>query len=169
MRGMKTYIATTVTALLVCAGIAAASDPEKTQPRNQTANAPAEAKVAPTSAAKAKKAAKPKKKAQIGHASWYGKQFHGRTTASGEDFDMYQLTAAHPTLPLGTWIKVTNFRNGKWVVVKVNDRGPYVGERILDLSYGAAQVLGFRGVERVKIEIVEPQTVAMADRFSTID
>src|SRR5687768_12194400 len=81
--------------------------------------------------------------AQIGKASWYGKQFHGRTTANGEEYNMFHFTAAHRTLPLGTWVKVTNLKNGKSVVVRINDRGPYAGNRIIDLSYAAAQSLGF--------------------------
>jgi rare lipoprotein A len=100
---------------------------------------------------------------QVGLASWYGKQFHGRTTASGEDFDMFELTAAHKKLPLGTYVKVTNLRNGKWVIVRVNDRGPYVGTRIMDLSYSAARMLNFRdGVEKVRIDLIDPPTVASA-------
>ncbi len=99
---------------------------------------------------------------QIGKASWYGKHFHGRKTASGERYDMFQFTAAHKQLPLGTYVKVTNLRNGRWVVVKVNDRGPVPQSRIIDLSYGAAQMLDMRahGVERVELDVVEPQTVA---------
>jgi rare lipoprotein A len=100
---------------------------------------------------------------QVGTASWYGKQFHGRTTASGEDFDMFELTAAHRQLPLGTYVKVTNLRNGKSIIVRINDRGPYVGDRIMDLSYGAARLLSFRdGVERVRLDVVHPETLAMA-------
>jgi rare lipoprotein A len=100
---------------------------------------------------------------QVGMASWYGKQFHGRTTASGEDFDMFELTAAHRQLPLGTYVKVTNLRNGKSIVVRVNDRGPFVGGRIMDLSYGAARMLSFRdGIERVQLDLIQPQTVAQA-------
>jgi rare lipoprotein A len=97
---------------------------------------------------------------QIGTASWYGEYFVGRPTASGEDFDMYDMTAAHPTLPLGTYVRVTNLRNGRAVVVKVNDRGPVVPGRIIDLSYGAAQVLQFeqRGLQRVRLDLVQPRT-----------
>jgi len=97
---------------------------------------------------------------QMGTASWYGDYFDGKTTASGEDFDMYDLTAAHPTLPLGSYVRVTNLRNGKAVVVKVNDRGPIVPGRIIDLSYGAAQVLQFenRGLQRVRLDLVKPKT-----------
>ena len=97
---------------------------------------------------------------QIGTASWYGEDFDGKPTASGEDYDMYDLTAAHPTLPLGSYVKVTNLRNGRAVVVKVNDRGPIVPGRIIDLSYGAAQVLQFenRGLQRVRLDLVKPRT-----------
>ena len=99
---------------------------------------------------------------QVGSASWYGKQFHGKTTASGEDFDMFEFTAAHRKLPLGTFVKVTNLKNGKWIIVRVNDRGPYVGNRIMDLSYSAARMLNFRdGVERIRIDLVQPENVAM--------
>jgi rare lipoprotein A len=97
---------------------------------------------------------------QVGTASWYGEYFVGKPTASGEDFDMYDMTAAHPTLPLGSYVKVTNLRNGKAVVVKVNDRGPVVPGRIIDLSYGAAQALQFenRGLQRVRLDLVKPRT-----------
>ena len=99
---------------------------------------------------------------QVGTASWYGEQFDGKETASGQAFDMYDLTAAHPTLPLGTYVKVTNLRNRKAVVVRINDRGPVVEGRIIDLSYGAAEALGFehRGLQKVRIDVVKNQTVA---------
>jgi rare lipoprotein A len=77
-----------------------------------------------------------------GTASWYGVKFHGRRTASGERFDMNELTAAHPSLPFGTRLEVRNVRNGKSVVVRVNDRGPFSKSRILDLSFGAAREIG---------------------------
>ncbi|MGD8810567.1 MAG: septal ring lytic transglycosylase RlpA family protein [Gammaproteobacteria bacterium] len=73
-----------------------------------------------------------------GVASWYGRDFHGRPTSSGERYDMFALTAAHKTLPIPTWVEVTNQRNGRAVIVKVNDRGPFVDDRIIDLSYAAA-------------------------------
>jgi rare lipoprotein A len=97
---------------------------------------------------------------QVGTASWYGEYFDGKPTASGEDYDMYDLTAAHPTLPLGTYVRVTNLRNGRAVIVKVNDRGPIVPGRIIDLSYGAARVLKFeeRGLQRVRLDLVKPRT-----------
>ena len=101
---------------------------------------------------------------QVGTASWYGSYFDGKETASGEPFDMYDLTAAHPTLPLGTMVKVTNLRNGRAVVVRVNDRGPVVEGRIIDLSYQAARELHLeqQGIQTVRLDIVsEPQTVAV--------
>ena len=94
---------------------------------------------------------------QIGIASYYGKKFHGRKTANGETFNMYKLSAAHRVLPLGTVVKVTHLENGRWVVVKVNDRGPYIEGRVLDLSFAAALELEMvkQGTARVMIEIVE--------------
>jgi rare lipoprotein A len=91
---------------------------------------------------------------QKGKASWYGRMFHGRKTASGEKYNMNALTAAHRTLPLASWVRVTNEANHKTVVVKINDRGPYVKGRIIDLSYAAAAKLGMRsdGTQKVKIE-----------------
>lgn len=94
---------------------------------------------------------------QTGMASWYGRQFHGRKTASGDTFDMYAMTAAHRSLPLNCYIRVTNKDNGKSVVVKVNDRGPFHGNRVLDLSYAAANRLGIAGsgTGNVTIERIE--------------
>ncbi len=93
---------------------------------------------------------------QIGTASWYGSYFQGRATASGEPYDMYDLTAAHPTLPLGSWVRVTNLRNGRAVVVRINDRGPIVPGRIIDLSYNTARVLHFesQGLQRVRLDVI---------------
>ena len=95
-----------------------------------------------------------KKKVIRGQASWYGPGFHGKKTASGEIFDQGRLTAAHKTLPLGTKAKVTNLENGNSVEVEINDRGPYVGERVIDLSRAAANALGFveSGLTLVRIE-----------------
>ena len=95
---------------------------------------------------------------QVGISSYYGKQFHGRKTANGEIFNMYKLTAAHRVLPLGTVAKVTNLANGRWVVVKVNDRGPFIEGRILDLSFAAALEIEMvqQGTAKVMIEIVAP-------------
>ena len=95
---------------------------------------------------------------QRGVASWYGRKFHGRRTSSGEIYDMFKMTAAHPTLPLPTYVRVTNLDTGKRVTVKVNDRGPFLHGRIIDLSYAAAHKLGIarKGTGRVRIEAITP-------------
>jgi rare lipoprotein A (peptidoglycan hydrolase) len=93
---------------------------------------------------------------QKGAASWYGKLFHGKETASGNIYDMYSYTAAHRSLPLGSKVRVTNLQNGKDIVVKINDRGPYIKNRIIDLSYSAAKSLGIidSGIQDVEIEVL---------------
>ena len=93
-----------------------------------------------------------------GYASWYGKRYHGRKTSIGETYDMYQMTGAHKTLPLPCYIKVTNLKNKRSVIIRVNDRGPFIDERIVDLSYAAAHRLEIiqNGSELVKIEMVNP-------------
>jgi rare lipoprotein A len=88
-----------------------------------------------------------------GIASWYGEDFHGRPTANGEEYDMHALTAAHKTLPIPTWVEVTNLNNGRRVIVKVNDRGPFVGGRIIDLSYAAAETLGMVRAGTARVEV----------------
>lgn len=96
-------------------------------------------------------------KVMYGVSSFYAEDFHGKLTANGEVYDMYGLTAAHKTLPLNTIIRVTNMENDKSIILRINDRGPYVAGRILDCSYGAALKLGFlaQGTTKVKIEIIE--------------
>lgn len=91
-----------------------------------------------------------------GNASWYGKKFHGHTTSNGEVYDMYQMTAAHKSLPLPSFVRVTNLDNGNQVIVRVNDRGPFHEDRVIDLSYAAAYRLGMlqKGTARVEIEAV---------------
>ena len=91
---------------------------------------------------------------RTGIASWYGPKFHGRPTANGERFDMNEVSAAHPTLPLPSRVRVTNIENGRQLVVRVNDRGPFIGDRLIDLSRRAAQLLGFhrKGLARVRVE-----------------
>ncbi len=91
-----------------------------------------------------------------GVASWYGRDFHGKKTSNGEYYNMYDLTAAHKTLPMNTMVKVTNLRNNRSVVVRVNDRGPFVNNRIIDLSYAAAKRLGMiaKGTAPVRLEVV---------------
>ena len=99
---------------------------------------------------------------QVGTASWYGVDFEGKPTASGEPYNMYDLTAAHPNLPLGTLVKITNLRNRRVVVVRINDRGPIVPGRIIDVSYSAAKVLKFQaqGTQRVRLDVVPPRKAA---------
>jgi rare lipoprotein A len=94
-----------------------------------------------------------------GHASWYGTRFHGRKTSNGEHYDMFAMTAAHPTLPLPTYVKVTNLENRKSVIVKVNDRGPFHGNRLIDLSYVAAAKLGLlaKGTAAVEVVSIDPR------------
>ncbi|MBW4039643.1 MAG: septal ring lytic transglycosylase RlpA family protein [Acidobacteria bacterium] len=102
---------------------------------------------------------------QIGKASWYGGSFNGKLTANGETYDMYDFTCAHKTLPLGSWIRVTNLKNKKWTFLRVNDRGPMVPGRIVDLSYAAAQKLGIEGLGKVRIEQVSPTDPKIADQM----
>jgi rare lipoprotein A len=99
-----------------------------------------------------------------GVASWYGKRFHGKPTASGEPYDMYKMTAAHPTLPIPSYVRVTNLMNKRSVVVRINDRGPFLAKRLIDLSYAAAHKLGFteRGSAYVEIEVLSPEVQASA-------
>jgi rare lipoprotein A len=110
----------------------------------------------------AKKQKKSQPPYQVGTASWYGEYFQGKQTASGEPYDMHDFTAAHPTLPLGTFVKITNLKNGRAVVVRINDRGPVVDGRIIDVSYNAARALGFneRGLEKVRVDLYQPTTLA---------
>ncbi len=109
---------------------------------------------------------------EVGHASWYGRKFHGRTTSSGEPFDMLKLTAAHRSLPIPAYVRVTNLENGRKTIVRVNDRGPFHPNRIIDLSYAAAVKLGFHnaGTARVKVEVIGPSKSYMlqAGAFSSL-
>jgi len=100
---------------------------------------------------------------QYGIASWYGKKFHGNPTASGEIYDMYQLTAAHRTLPLGTYVMVTNRENNRSVEVKINDRGPFVKGRIIDLSYAAARSIEMveKGTARVRVVVLKRRAISV--------
>jgi rare lipoprotein A len=94
----------------------------------------------------------------VGPASWYGTKFHGQATANGETYDLYGMTAAHKTLPLPSYVRVTNLENDKVVILRVNDRGPFYSDRIIDLSFAAAKKLGFaeKGTARVKVEGIDP-------------
>ena len=96
------------------------------------------------------------RESEVGVASYYGRAHDGRRTASGERFDMHAMTAAHPTLPFGTRVRVTNLENGRQAVVRINDRGPHRKKRIIDLSYAAARELGLvgAGTAKVRLEVV---------------
>ena len=99
---------------------------------------------------------------QIGQASWYGLKFQGRKTADGEVFDMNSLTCAHRSLPMNSWIRVTNLKNRRSIFVRVNDRGPVPENRVVDLSYAAARAVGLRGIGKVKLEAVRGGDPEMA-------
>jgi rare lipoprotein A len=118
--------------------------------------------VAPDTQAKPQ-TVKPRRWFEIGQASWYGRKFQGHKTAAGETYDMNGLTCAHRTLPLGSWIRVTNLKNRKSVFVRVNDRGPVPRNRIIDLSYGAAQRVGLLGIGKVKLETLHNDDSEMAN------
>jgi rare lipoprotein A len=154
---MQRRIAHGLAIAFVIAGLGAAQGPNIS-----------EAKPAPVSSVQTKPvASKPAGKTkpyQIGTASWYGEPFEGKPTASGEPYDMYDMTAAHLTLPIGSYVRVTNLRNGRSVVVRVNDRGPVVPGRIIDLSYGAAQAIHMRGygLQRVRLDLVNPRQLRSA-------
>jgi rare lipoprotein A (peptidoglycan hydrolase) len=129
---------------LTLLGILAISGCSKQGPDGQSTQAPQ---------VQADAATKPVHK-EVGEASWYGPGFQGQETANGETFDQKDMTAAHPSLPMGTKAKVTNLENGKKVDVRINDRGPYSGDRVIDLSGAAAKKLGMKedGATQVKIE-----------------
>ncbi|WP_051785804.1 septal ring lytic transglycosylase RlpA family protein [Endozoicomonas numazuensis] len=106
-----------------------------------------------------------------GVASWYGTKFHGKQTANGEVYDLYGMTAAHKTLPLPSYVKVTNQRNGKSVVLRVNDRGPFHGDRVIDLSYAAAVKLGYAniGVADVLVEGIDVKSFAASQKTGNVE
>lgn len=104
---------------------------------------------------------------KTGQASWYGKGFHGRKTSSGERYDMYAMTAAHPTLPIPSYARVTNLRNGKTVIVRINDRGPFIRSRLIDLSFAAADRLDFVHSGSTKVEIERVWPVAEGQAVTT--
>lgn len=153
-----------VTAFCVTS-LAAPPGPNSSESSNRIAKKPPKAIRPVKSSAKRKTLRHRSHPYQVGTASWYGREFEGKPTATGEPYDMHEFTAAHMTLPLGTWVKVTNLRNGNWVVVRINDRGPVVPGRIIDLSYGAARMLNFkaRGLTRVRLDIIHPDTLAFAE------
>lgn len=107
--------------------------------------------------------------AETGYASWYGKKFHGNKTSNGEVYDMFAMTAAHKTLAIPSYVRVTNLENGRSVVVRVNDRGPFHDGRVIDLSYAAAKKLGYhnKGTAKVHIEVIAPDMPAPATQIAT--
>ena len=140
------------TALLLCvtgclhrhkgAPSAHTTPPPKPQPTTQPAGQPVGTPAAPIV------------QGETGIASWYGHPYHGRRAASGEIYNMYDMTAAHRTLPFGTMVQVHDLENGRDVTVRINDRGPFVEGRIIDLSYAAAQAMGMPGLAKVRLEIL---------------
>ena len=135
-----------LTALVFLSGCAGPSTMESGASAATGSSAPA---AEPAASEKAERA-------EVGEASWYGVPYHGRTTASGETFNMNAMTAAHKTLPFGTKVKVTNMTNGRAVQVVINDRGPFVPGRIIDLSRAAADKIGMikSGVAKVRVEVL---------------
>ena len=143
----------TAVVLILATALGAAPDNNKTPDSNQGTPGQTQETFKPVAT----------KKFQVGKASWYGRVFQHKKTASGEPYDMHDFTAAHRTLPLGSWVKVTNLKNDKSVMVRINDRGPITKSRILDLSYGAAMILGVGndGVAKVRLDVIETPTVAI--------
>jgi rare lipoprotein A len=121
-------------------------------PKSQAQSSP----PAPTPVKPAPAGAEPKEKHQVGVASWYGEEFQGKTTASGQPYDANELTAAHRTLPLGTTVRVTNLENHRNLLLRITDRGPYIGRRLIDVSRAAAKRLDFihSGTASVRVEVV---------------
>jgi rare lipoprotein A len=154
---MQNRIAHGLATVLLVVSLGAAQGPTNSGSKDTQSTKPSNPATGPKSGSRSKATHHPPY--QVGTASWYGEYFEGRPTASGEPYNMHNLTAAHPTLPLGTWVRVTNLHNGRVVYVRVNDRGPIVPGRIIDLSYGAAQVLRFeeQGLQRVRLDLVSPR------------
>jgi len=157
---MRNRIAHGLASVLLVVSLGAAQGPTSSGSKDTQSIIPIKAVVGPISGSHL--TTHHKQPYQLGTASWYGENFEGRTTASGEPYKMHDLTAAHPTLPLGSWVRVTNLRNGRVVYVRINDRGPIVPGRIIDLSYGAAEVLHFqnKGLQRVRLDLASPREAA---------
>jgi rare lipoprotein A len=157
---MRKQIAHGLASVLLVVSLGAAQGPTSSESKDTQSTTPRSAATGSQFGSRAK--ANHHLPYQVGTASWYGEYFEGRTTASGEPYNMHDLTAAHPTLPLGSWVRVTNLRNGRVVYVRINDRGPIVPGRIIDLSYGAAEVLHFenKGLQRVRLDLASPREAA---------
>jgi len=163
---MRRRIAHGLALLLAVAslGAGAASGPNSSEAAKTRKNQP---KETGQNVAALKRGSRPY---QVGTASWYGEDFDGKATASGEPYDMLDFTAAHLTLPLGSYVRVTNLHNGRSVVVKINDRGPIVPGRIIDLSYNAARALAFdsRGLQQVRLDLLRTQQTAMVRTVASL-
>jgi len=155
---MRNQLAHGLASILLVVSLGAAQGPTNSGSKDTQSTSPRK----PATATNAGSKIKHHGPYQVGTASWYGEYFEGRATASGEPYNMHDLTAAHPTLPLGSWVRVTNLNNGRIVYVRINDRGPIVPGRIIDLSYGAAQVLHFqdKGLQRVRLDLASPREAA---------
>jgi rare lipoprotein A len=163
---MRNQIAHGLASILLVVSLGAAQGPTSSGSKDTQSKTPRNEVARSKSGSRAKTIHRPP--FQVGTASWYGEYFEGRATASGEPYNMHDLTAAHPTLPLGSWVRVTNLHNGRVVYVRINDRGPIIPGRIIDLSYGAAQVLHFqnKGLQQVRLDLASlreaaPQQLAM--------
>ncbi len=152
---MRTQIAHGLASVLLVVSLGAAQGPTSSGSKDTQS-------TTPSNAVAVSKRGSHHQPYQVGTASWYGEYFEGRATASGEPYNMYDLTAAHPTLPLGSWVRVTNLHNGRVVYVRINDRGPIIPGRIIDLSFGAARVLNFenQGLQRVRLDVVSQREAA---------
>jgi rare lipoprotein A len=177
VRHRRSYrVAYVLSVAVACAALAGCVTDDtvakRTSPDADVAAAPAPQRSAKAATAKRHAQAAAREDAAgysaVGLASWYGAGFHGRRTADGETFDMHSLTAAHRTLPLQCTVRVTNLANHRSLLVRVNDRGPFVGNRLIDLSAQSAKVLGFydRGVARVKVDYVAPASRPAAPRVT---
>jgi len=157
---MRNQLAHGLASILLVVSLGAAQGPTSSQSKDSQSTTPRSTVAEPKSGPRAKTTHH--QPYQIGTASWYGEYFEGRATASGEPYNMHDLTAAHPTLPLGSWVRVTNLHNGRVVYVRINDRGPIIPGRIIDLSYGAAQVLHFqdKGLQQVRLDLASPREAA---------
>ena len=152
---MKRFLSIVLLACAVSSALAQ-QEPEVFEPSDAVAAAIAAATPIVSEAASARgTVSEAMSRLETGIASWYGGRFHGRKTASGEAFDMDALTAAHPKLPFGSWVRVRNLVNGRSVDVRINDRGPYIKRRIIDLSRGASRALGMAGTHQVEIMLLD--------------
>jgi rare lipoprotein A len=161
-KGRRSRVWTGLLGLTLCVSLSAAASAADVH--GEDTGAPVEHTGAQQNAAKVSKGSK-RHWFEIGKASWYGKDFNGKRTANGERFDMTAWTCAHRTLPLGSWVKVTNLLNRKTIFLRVNDRGPVPESNIVDLSYAAARKIGISGLGEVKIESVTPNDPRLIDQM----